>query len=184
MNEGASSVSGAGNVFLIGPMGSGKTAVGRQLARDLGVEFKDSDAEIERRTGVDINFIFEKEGEERFREREKAVVADLVERRPLVLATGGGTVMDADNRRLLTANGTIVYLKTSVKQQIERTGRARKRPLLLNDDPAAVLERLMEVRGPLYEEIAHITVDTGGQKVGSVVEKIKAGLAERGPLKK
>lgn len=174
------------NVFLVGPMGSGKTAVGRQLARDLGVEFMDSDAEIERRTGVDITFIFEKEGEDRFREREKAVIADLAQRENVVLATGGGAILDADNRRLLGSNGIVVYLKTSVKQQLERTRHTQKRPLLLNGDPATVLARLMEVRGPLYEQLANISVDTGGQRVKTVVEQIKTRLTEQGfaPLKK
>ena len=174
------------NVFLVGPMGSGKTAVGRQLARDLGVEFMDSDAEIERRTGVDITFIFEKEGEDRFREREKAVIADLAQRENVVLATGGGAILDADNRRLLGSRGIVVYLKTSVKQQLERTQYTQKRPLLLNDDPATVLARLMEVRGPLYEQLANISVDTGGQRVKTVVEQIKTRLMEQGfaPLKK
>ena len=174
------------NVFLVGPMGSGKTAVGRQLARDLGVEFMDSDAEIERRTGVDITFIFEKEGEDRFREREKAVIADLAQRENVVLATGGGAILDADNRRLLGSNGIVVYLKTSVKQQLERTRHTQKRPLLLHGDPATVLARLMEVRGPLYEQLANISVDTGGQRVKTVVEQIKTRLTEQGfaPLKK
>ena len=174
------------NVFLVGPMGSGKTAVGRQLARDLGVEFIDSDAEIERRTGVDITFIFEKEGEDRFREREKAVIADLAQRDNVVLATGGGAILDADNRRLFSSRGIVVYLKTSVKQQLERTRHTQKRPLLLDDDPAAVLARLMEVRGPLYEQLANISVDTGGQRVKTVVDQIKTRLMEHGftPLKK
>jgi len=175
-----------GNVFLVGPMGSGKSAVGRQLARDLGIEFVDSDSEIERRTGVDITFIFDKEGEHRFREREKAVIADLTQRENLVLATGGGAILDADNRRLLSENGIVVYLKTSVKQQLERTRHTEKRPLLLKGDPAQVLEQLMEVRGPLYEELASIVVDTGGQRVTSVVDKIKTRLVEHdfAPLKK
>ena len=175
-----------GNVFLIGPMGSGKTAVGRQLARDLEIEFMDSDAEIERRTGVDITFIFEKEGEGRFRKREKAIIAELARRDNLVLATGGGAVLDSDNRRLLGANGIVVYLKTSVKQQLERTRHTEKRPLLLKKDPAAVLEQLMEVRGPLYEELANITMDTGGQRVKSVVDSIKTQLLEHdfAPLKR
>lgn len=174
------------NVFLVGPMGSGKTAVGRQLARALGTEFLDSDEEIESRTGVDITFIFEKEGEHRFRQREKAIIADLTRRENLVLATGGGAILDADNRRLLGANGLVVYLKTSVKQQLERTRHNTKRPLLLGDDPAAVLERLMKIRGPLYEKLADITIDTGGQRVKSVVDKIKTALVERdfAPLKK
>ncbi len=103
-----------------------------------------------------------------------------------MLATGGGAILDADNRRLLDSNGIVVYLKTSVKQQLERTRHTQKRPLLLNDDPATVLARLMEVRGPLYEQLANISVDTGGQRVKTVVEQIKTRLTEQGfaPLKK
>ena len=173
------------NLFLVGPMGSGKTAVGRQLARDLGIEFVDSDVEIERRTGVDITFIFEKEGEARFRVREKAVIADLVQHENVVLATGGGAILDADNRRLLATNGVVVYLKTSVKQQLERTRHTKKRPLLLDGDPETILQRLMEVRGPLYEGLATICVDTGGQRVKTVVDEIKKQLLEHDfPLKK
>ena len=174
------------NVFLIGPMGSGKTAVGRHLARDLEIEFVDSDAEIEQRAGVDIAFIFDKEGEPRFREREKIVIADLTLRKNIVLATGGGTILEAENRELLSANGIIVYLKTSVKQQLERTQHTKKRPLLLTDTPTDVLTRLMEVRKPYYEELANIIVDTGGQRVKSTVANIKKRLLEHSfsPLKK
>ena len=174
------------NVFLVGPMGSGKTAVGRQLARDVGLEFIDSDAEIERRTGVDITFIFEKEGEARFREREKAVIADLTRREQVVLATGGGAILDPDNRRCLASNGIVVYLKTTVKQQLERTRHTQQRPLLLDGDPATILERLMQVRGPLYDALADISINTGGQRVRTVVDEIKTRLAghDYAPLKK
>ena len=173
-------MSNKANVFLVGPMGSGKTAVGRQLARDLGLDFVDSDAEIERRTGVDITFIFEKEGEPRFREREKAAIAEVIARDNLVLATGGGAVLDPGTRALLAENGIVVYLRTSVSQQLERTQHAKNRPLLMNEDPAAVLERLMEVREPLYEEVADISVDTGGQRVKTVVDKVKSRLQQHG----
>lgn len=174
------------NVFLVGPMGSGKTAVGRQLARDVGLEFIDSDAEIERRTGVDITFIFEKEGEARFREREKTVIADLTGREQVVLATGGGAILDPDNRRRLQSNGIVVYLRTTVKQQLERTRHTQQRPLLLDGDPAVILARLMQVRGPLYEALADISIDTGGQRVRTVVDQIKTRLAghDYAPLKK
>ena len=173
------------NVFLVGPMGSGKTAVGRQLARDVGLEFVDSDAEIERRTGVDITFIFEKEGEARFREREKVVIAELTRREQVVLATGGGAILNPDNRRRLESNGIVVYLRTTVTQQLERTRHTQQRPLLLDGDPATILERLMQVRGPLYEALADISVDTGGQRVRTVVDEIKTRLAGHGyaPLK-
>ncbi len=173
-------MSDKGNVFLVGPMGSGKTAVGRQLARDLGIEFLDSDAEIERRTGVDITFIFEKEGESRFRDREKAVIGELTQRKNLVLATGGGAILDDENRRALADNGLVVYLRTSVGQQLERTQHGKSRPLLLSEDPAEVLARLMQVREPLYEEVADICVDTGGQRVKTVVDHVKTQLQDHG----
>ncbi len=173
-------MSDKGNVFLVGPMGSGKTAVGRQLARDLGIEFLDSDAEIERRTGVDITFIFEKEGESRFRDREKAVIGELTQRTNLVLATGGGAILDDENRRALADNGLVVYLRTSVGQQLERTQHGKSRPLLLSEDPAEVLARLMQVREPLYEEVADICVDTGGQRVKTVVDHVKTRLQDHG----
>ena len=140
----------------------------------------DSDAEIERRTGVDITFIFDKEGEKGFRVRECGVIADLARRKNVVLATGGGAILDPENRKQLRATGTVVYLKTSVEHQIERTRHTRHRPLLQDEDPEGVLQRLMESRGPLYEETADITVVTGDQKIGTVAGRIKDRLRERG----
>jgi shikimate kinase len=160
------------NLFLIGPMGAGKSAVGRQLARMLHLTFLDSDDEIEKRTGVDIPFIFEKEGDAGFRKREAKVVDDLSNMDGVVLATGGGAVMDAQNRSKLGARGFVVYLKTSVDQQLQRTSRGRERPLLDNDDPRQVLDRLMTEREPLYLEIADLTVDTDGRKVSAVAAEI------------
>lgn len=168
------------NVVLVGPMGSGKTAVGRQLARYLDMEFVDSDGEIERRTGVDITFIFDKEGEQGFRVRECAVIADLAGREHVVLATGGGAVLDPDNRSLLRDSGTVVYLETSLAHQLERTRHSKDRPLLQNSDRAAVLQHLMEVRGPLYDEIADIVVTTGDQRIGAMVREISDRLHEHG----
>ena len=133
----------AHNVFLVGAMGSGKTSVGRQLARELSMDFIDSDEEIERCTGVDIRFIFEKEGESLFREREKAIISNLTQMENLVLATGGGSILDAKNRQLLNTNGIVVYLETSVKQQLLRTQKSKTRPLLVGKNPEAVLTRLM-----------------------------------------
>ena len=129
----------AHNVFLVGAMGSGKTSVGRQLARELGMDFIDSDEEIEKCTGVDIRFIFEKEGESLFREREKAIISNLTQMENLVLATGGGSILDAKNRQLLNTNGIVVYLETSVKQQLLRTQKSKTRPLLVGKNPEAVL---------------------------------------------
>ena len=160
------------NLFLVGPMGAGKSAVGRQLARSLHLEFVDSDEEIEARTGVDIPFIFEKEGEAGFRKREARVIEDLSQHDGIVLATGGGAVMDPRNRNHLGARGFVIYLHTSVDQQLARTRKGRDRPLLANDDPRAVLEALMATREPLYREIADLTVDTDGRKVRAVTNEI------------
>ncbi len=160
------------NVFLVGPPGAGKSAVGRQLARMLHMTFLDSDEEIEARTGVDIPFIFEKEGEEGFRKREAKAIDDLTAKDGIVLATGGGAILDASNRSHLGARGFVIYLRTSVEQQLKRTSRGRHRPLLQNDDPRAVLETLLATREPLYIEIADLTVDTDGRRVKAVAEEI------------
>ena len=164
------------NLYLIGPMGSGKTAVGRRLAVLLGKDFFDSDAEIERRTGVDIRYIFEKEGEARFREREREVIADLTKLEGVIVATGGGAVLDPATRARLASTGTVVYLEANVDTQLMRTKPGRNRPLLMNDDPRAVLERLMSIRRPLYEEIAHIRVETSGKRVRAVAASVREML--------
>ncbi len=153
-------------------MGAGKSAVGRQLARLLHLEFVDSDEEIEARTGVDIPFIFEKEGEAGFRKREAKAIDDLSQKDGIVLATGGGAVMDPQNRNHLGARGFVIYLHTSVDQQLSRTRKGRERPLLAEDDPRAVLEALMATREPLYREIADLTVETDGRKVRAVANEI------------
>ena len=157
-------------IFLIGPMGAGKSAVGKQLARSLHLTFADSDDEVESRTGVDIPFIFEKEGEEGFRKREAAAVDDLSRRDNIVLATGGGAVLRPENRRNLGARGFVVYLYTSVDQQVARTSKGRDRPLLANGDPRETLQTLLDARDPLYREIADIIVNTDGRKVKSVAD--------------
>jgi shikimate kinase len=161
-----------GNVFLVGPMGSGKTAVGRHLARLLRYTFHDSDADIETRTGVDIAFIFDKEGEAGFRLREKESIERLTLLPSIVLATGGGAVIDADNRRVLAGRGVVVYLSTSIDQQLERTRHARHRPLLNDTDPGQKLQDLMQRRAALYLEIADFTVSTDGRRVQLVAEEI------------
>jgi len=160
------------NLFLVGPMGAGKSAVGRQLARLLHLEFVDSDQEIESRTGVDVPFIFEKEGETGFRQREAKVIDDLSQKEGIVLATGGGAIIDPENRNHLGARGFVIYLHTSVDQQLSRTRKGRDRPLLENGDPRAVLESLMATREPLYREIADLTVETDGRKVHAVANEI------------
>ena len=160
------------NIFLIGPMGAGKSVVGRYLARSLNLSFVDSDDEIESRTGVDIPFIFEKEGESGFRKREAIVIDDLSKRENIVLATGGGAIVENDSRSHLGARGFVVYLYTTVDQQVTRTSKGRERPLLENVDPRTALEQLLLFRDPLYREIADIIVETDGRKVKSVVDEI------------
>jgi shikimate kinase len=164
------------NIFLIGPMGSGKSAVGRQLARLLRFTFYDSDADIEAKTGVDIAYIFDKEGEPGFRMREKESIERLTRLDGVVLATGGGAVIDADNRRVLAERGTVVYLETSVDQQLERTRHGRHRPLLNDTDPQEKLKELMLRRAALYKEIADLTVSTNGRRVQLVAEEIYQAL--------
>ena len=170
------------NIFLIGPMGSGKTAVGRHLARLLRFTFYDSDADVEARTGVDIAFIFEKEGEAGFRIREKDSIARLTGLDSIVLATGGGAVIEADNRRALAERGVVVYLATSIDQQLERTRHARHRPLLNDTDPQRKLLELMQHRAALYAEIADLTVSTDGRKVQLVAEEIHQELRGAPPV--
>ena len=166
------------NVFLIGPMGAGKTAVGRQLARRLGLGFADSDAEVERRTGVDIAYIFEKEGEEGFRIREREVIDELTRAGGIVLATGGGAVLEAVNRERLAARGTVVFLDTTIEQQLLRTQRSQHRPLLANTDRRARLEELMTIREPLYRSIAAVTIRTDGRAPGAVAADIERALKD------
>ena len=157
-------------------MGAGKSAVGRHLARLLHLEFVDSDEEIETRTGVDIPFIFEKEGEEGFRKREVKVIDELSQREGVVLATGGGAIADPESRSRLGARGFVVYLHTSVKQQLERTQRRKKRPLLENGDKEKVLRELMEQRDPLYREISDLIIETDGRRVQTVAREIHDAL--------
>ena len=164
------------NIFLVGPMGSGKTAVGRHLARLFRFTFYDSDADIESKTGVDISFIFEKEGEAGFRVREKESIDRLTRLDSIVLATGGGAVIDPDNRRHLAERGAVVYLATSIDQQLERTRHGRHRPLLKDTDPEEKLKELMERRAVLYSEIADITVSTDARRVQLVAEEIQQEL--------
>jgi shikimate kinase len=170
------------NIFLIGPTGSGKTAVGRQLARDTGLRFFDSDLEIEKRTGVEVSYIFEKEGESRFRERESEMIRELTAQDGIVLATGGGAILAPENRERLAANGVVVYLRTGVNEQLRRTGRSSKRPLLNRRNPREVLETMAAVRTPLYEEIADLELDTNNQRVRSVAQKLREMLEARGDL--
>jgi shikimate kinase len=160
------------NIILVGPMGAGKSTIGRQLAARLRMPFFDSDREIERRTGVDIPTIFEFEGEEGFRARESAMLEELCAQRGILLATGGGAVMREANRELLKRCGTVIYLRTAVQTQLRRTARDRNRPLLQTEDPRARLEELMRIRDPLYREIADLIVDTDREPVRKTVQTI------------
>lgn len=159
-------------IILIGPMGSGKSTIGRLLSARLGLSFVDSDREIEARAGADIPWIFDLEGESGFRDRETAVLAELVEEGCQVIATGGGAVIRSENRDLLNAKGQVIYLQTSVEQQLLRTAKDRNRPLLNGPDPEATLWRLAGERRPFYEATAHLTINTDGQSPRTVVREI------------
>lgn len=160
------------SVILVGPMGAGKSTIGRLLAKELRLPFKDSDKEIEARTGADIPWIFDVEGEQGFREREQAVIAELCEQGDMVLATGGGVVMRPENRAALRSGGCVVYLHASVEQQIHRTAKDRNRPLLRTADPAKVLADLLALRDPLYREVADVIVETDERPPRMVVQQI------------
>ena len=167
------------NVFLVGLMGSGKTTVGRRLARLLGVEFLDSDHEIVRRTGAEIPLIFEIEGEQGFQRREKTVIDDLTQCKSLVLATGGGAILDPDNRRHLRNRGCVIYLSATIDHLLERTRGDRNRPLLQTEDPRRKLEELFEVRDPLYRETAHIVLDTANRGPAVSARELARRLTRR-----
>ncbi|WP_339486997.1 shikimate kinase AroK [Pseudomonas sp. EL_65y_Pfl2_R95] len=160
------------NLILVGPMGAGKSTIGRLLAKELRLPFKDSDKEIEHRTGADIPWIFDVEGEQGFREREQSVIVELCESQGMVLATGGGAVMRPENRAALYKGGRVVYLHASVEQQINRTARDRNRPLLRAPDPGKVLRDLLALRDPLYREIADIVIETDERPPRMVVQEI------------
>ena len=169
------------NLILIGPMGAGKSTIGRLLAKELRLPFKDSDKEIEQRTGADIPWIFDVEGEQGFRDREQAMIEEICEEDGVVLATGGGAVLRPANRQALRAGGRVVYLHTSVEQQIERTARDRNRPLLRTADPGKVLRDLMAIRDPRYREIADIIIETDERPPRLVVQEILARLQKLPP---
>lgn len=161
-------------------MGAGKTTIGKQLARSLKWEFIDSDHEIVARTGAQIPIIFEIEGEAGFRRREKRVLDDLTQRQQLVLATGGGAVLDEDNRRLLSERGVVIYLHASAEQLYKRTARDRNRPLLQTEDPQQRIRELVAQREPLYREVADIVMETGEENVRAVVRKLMGHLRRLG----
>jgi shikimate kinase len=161
------------NIFLVGPMGAGKSTIGRHLADQLHLEFFDSDQEIERRTGADIAWVFDLEGEEGFRRREEGVISDLTEMQGIVLATGGGSVMSKEVRNKLSARGIVVYLETPIEKQVARTQRDKRRPLLQTEEaPRDVLERLAGEREPLYQDVADFVVRTDEQSAKVVANQI------------
>ena len=172
------------SIFLVGPMGSGKSAVGKRLARELGREFIDSDQLIEARSGVDIPFIFEREGEAGFRERECRVIDEVTQRPNIVLATGGGSAQNPESRAKLHERGLVVYLHTGVDQQLKRTGGGRGRPLLRNGDPREILSQLMAVREAQCSEVAHFVVDNDNRKMASVKQEICRYIAGQSALEK
>lgn len=166
----------AGNFFLVGLMGAGKTTVGRSLARRTGKTFYDSDQEIEAKTGVRVTTIFDIEGERRFRERETAAIAALVQLPDIVLATGGGVILRPENRQALALNGTVIYLRANIDDLLRRTQLDSNRPLLRTTDPRSKLTSLFEERDPLYREIAHLVIDTTQQNVNTLVTMLEQQL--------
>jgi shikimate kinase len=166
------------NVYLVGPMGAGKSTIGRLLSAELKLEFKDSDKEIEDRCGCNIPWIFDVEGEIGFREREVIAIEEITLESDVLMATGGGAVLRPENRQNLSARGTVVYLKTSVEQQLARTSKDKNRPLLQIDNPEEVLTRLMNQRDPLYQEVADIIIQTDDRNPKYVVQEIVKRLEE------
>jgi len=160
------------NIFLVGPMGAGKTTIGRQISRIINIEFMDSDHEIEQRTGASIPWIFDIEGEEGFRQREAAIIDDLSQRQGIVLATGGGAVLREENRLNLSQRGIVIYLYADLDKLFQRTARDRNRPLLQTENPKQRLADIMALRDPLYREVAELIVDTGALSLRATVSQI------------
>jgi shikimate kinase len=166
------------NVFLVGPMGAGKSTIGRSLASLLQKTFLDSDHEIEARTGAPVSLIFEIEGEAGFRQREAGVIEELTRGENIVLATGGGAILLEDNRRCLRSRGTVVYLQASLDTLLERTRHDRARPLLQTNDREGMLKRLLTQRDPLYRDVAHIVVETTHRPPATVAKEIVNRLGQ------
>ena len=167
------------NIVLVGPMGSGKTSVGRRLACVLKRDFFDSDFEIVARTGVAIDHIFDVEGEEGFRNRETSMLADLCEISNIVIATGGGIVIKPENRELLKRNSFVVYLSSSVEQLVARTARSKSRPLLeRSTNREQTIKDILEAREPLYQEVADVVIDTTGKKLYAIINEITKSISK------
>jgi len=165
------------NVVLVGPMGSGKTSVGRRLACVLKRDFFDSDFEIVARTGVAIDHIFDVEGEEGFRQREINMLSELCEIPNIVIATGGGIVIKPENRELLKRDSFVVYLSSDIKQLVSRTARSKSRPLLeKSTNREKTIRELVEKREPLYQEVADVVIDTTGKKLYAIINEIKKSI--------
>ncbi|MFW6346449.1 MAG: shikimate kinase AroK [Halomonas sp.] len=160
------------NLILIGPMGAGKSTIGRLLAAELSRDFLDTDHEIQARCGADIPWIFDVEGEAGFRDREVQMIDELTRREGLVIATGGGAILREENRRALRDRGTVIYLLTTVEQQLRRTAKDRNRPLLQRPDKEAVLREMFALRDPLYRATADIIVRTDRRGPRAVVNDI------------
>lgn len=167
------------NIFLIGPMGSGKTTIGKQLAKTFGLEFYDCDHELERLTGASVNLIFDLEGEEGFRLRESHVLDQLTAKRGVLVATGGGTVCNEENRRLLRSRGLVVYLKTSINNQLKRLSKDKSRPLLQAEDRTQRLRDLAEARNPLYDATADLVFSTRDSSVYATARALSSTILER-----
>jgi shikimate kinase len=170
-----------GNLFLVGMMGAGKTTLGRTLAQRLGREFTDTDRVLVDRTGVPVATIFEIEGEEGFRRRESAVLAELAMREGQVIATGGGAVLSEENRNVMRSHGTVIYLRARLESLWERTRHDTSRPLLKTADPRGTLAELLAAREPLYRDAAHVIVDTGAQSASSLANRVIAALRAHDP---
>lgn len=172
------------NVFLIGPMGSGKTTIGKHLAKKLGLDFYDCDHELERLTGASVNLIFDLEGEEGFRMREKCLLEELTAKNGVLIATGGGVVCNEDNRKMLCSRGFVVYLKTGVEEQLKRLSKDKTRPLLQAEDRAQRLKNLARVRNPLYDATADLVFTARRSSVQATAKTLATTILERlDPLK-
>ena len=167
------------NIFLIGPMGSGKTTIGKHLAKMYGLDFYDCDHELERSTGASVSLIFDVEGEAGFRLRENNILKQLTRKKGVLIATGGGTVCNEENRRLLRSRGLVVYLKTSVDNQLRRLHKDKSRPLLQAEDREQRLQELARVRNPLYDATADLVFSTQNSSVYATAKALSSAIMER-----